>query len=103
MDFEENDDKPSSKQEINKIIVQRNNFVKMKKENHLKNYIHIKDIGSGSFGTVSKIKMKYTGFIRAAKTIQYSAISKMTNKKEKVINEITIPMKLDHPNINKLY
>lgn len=47
--------------------------------------------------------MKYTGFIRAAKIIQISAIERTNEEKEKAIAEITIPMKLDHPNVNRLH
>ena len=51
---------------------------------------------------VSKIKMKVTGFIKAAKIIQINKIDKKQSQKEKLIAEVTIPMKLDHPNLNKL-
>ena len=63
----------------------------------------MKDIGKGSYGVVSKIKMKETGIVRAAKIIPISAIQEEKDHQEKVINEIAIPATLDHPNINSLY
>ena len=47
--------------------------------------------------------MKYTGLFRAAKIIQCSLLDQKEKEKEKVFSEITVPMKLDHPNLNKLY
>lgn len=47
--------------------------------------------------------MKKTGILRAAKIIQISAIDSKENDREKFVNEIAIPTKLDHPNIIKLY
>ena len=66
--------------ELKTMIIQRNKFVKIKKENYLRNYLHIKDIGKGASGVVSKIKMKKTGIRRAAKTIQISAIDAKSNQ-----------------------
>ena len=48
--------------------------MKIKKKNYLEDYIFIKEIGRGAFGSVVKIKMKYGGLMRAAKIIKYSAI-----------------------------
>lgn len=47
--------------------------------------------------------MKYGGLYRAAKIIKGAAFNKKLENKEKFVNEILIPMKLDHPNLNKLY
>ena len=47
--------------------------------------------------------MKYGGLYRAAKVIKGAAFTKKLQQKEKFLNEILIPMKLDHPNINKLF
>jgi hypothetical protein len=57
--------------------------VKIKKKNYLEDYIFIKEIGRGAFGSVVKIKMKYGGLMRAAKIIKYSAIMKEKNSKDK--------------------
>ena len=86
-----------------KIPVNWSSFIKIKKKNYLEDYIHIKEIGEGAFGVVSKIKMKYGGLYRAAKLVKRDALAKAKNKREKFIAEITIPMKTDHPNINKLF
>ena len=42
----------------------------------MEDYIHIKEIGEGAFGTVSKIKMKYGGLFRAAKIVKISSLAK---------------------------
>jgi calcium-dependent protein kinase len=91
------------KLQFSKIAVQWNAFVKIKKKNYLEDYIFIKEIGKGAYGYVSKIKMKYGGLLRAAKVIKSESIAKEKNKKEKLFAEISIPIKLDHPNIAKLY
>ena len=52
---------------------------------------------------MSKIKMKYGGIFRASKVVKRDALAKTKSKREKFISEITIPMKTDHPNLNKLY
>lgn len=91
------------KDPIGRILVQWSSFIKIKKKNYLDDYIHIKEIGKGAFGTVSKIKMKYGGMYRACKTVKMSAIASQESKRQKFISEIVIPMKTDHPNLNKLY
>lgn len=58
------------------IKIKWNSFIKMKKKNYLEEYIVIKEIGKGGFGTVSKVKAKYTGVLRAAKKIKKSALAK---------------------------
>lgn len=47
--------------------------------------------------------MKYGGIFRAAKIIKSAAFDKKLINRDKFINEIVIPMKLDHPNLNKLF
>lgn len=59
---------------IERITIDWNAFVKIKKKNYLEDYVFIKEIGRGAYGTISKIKMKYGGIPRAAKTIKSSAI-----------------------------
>jgi calcium-dependent protein kinase len=88
---------------IDRILVQWSSFVKIKKKNYLDDYIFIKNIGVGAFGAVSKIKMKYGGLYRAAKKVKTSAITQRKIKREQFVAEITIPLKIDHPNINKLF
>lgn len=77
----ENGDVLEHKQNINQILVQWSSFIKIKKKNYLEDYIHIKEIGEGAFGTVSKIKMKYGGMFRAAKVVKISAIAKKKTKR----------------------
>lgn len=48
----------------------------MKNKNYLEEYTIIKEIGKGGFGTVSKVRAKYTGVVRAAKKIKKSALAK---------------------------
>ena len=57
-----------------RILIDWNAFVKIKKKNYLEDYVFMKEIGRGAYGTISKIKMKYGGLSRAAKTIKSSAI-----------------------------
>ncbi len=61
--------------------MQWSSFIKIKKKNYLEDYIHVKEIGEGAFGTVSKIKMKYGGMFRAAKIVKISALAKKKAEK----------------------
>jgi serine/threonine protein kinase len=88
---------------IDRIMVQWNRFVKIKNKNYLDDYVFIKEIGMGTFGVVAKIQMKYGGLFKAAKIIKMAMFDQKKNKKEKFMTEITISMKIDHPNINKLF
>ena len=47
--------------------------------------------------------MKYGGLLRAAKVIKSESIAKEKNKKEKLFAELSIPIKLDHPNLIKMF
>lgn len=53
----------------------------MRKHNYLNDYLVIKEIGRGGFGTVCKVKTKYTGVYRAAKKIKKSALDKGEHEK----------------------
>jgi len=61
--------------EKNRIGVNWNSFIKIKKKNYLEDYVFIKEIGRGAYGSVLKIKMKYGGLFRAAKVIKSALIS----------------------------
>jgi hypothetical protein len=50
-------------------------FVKIKKKNYLEDYVFLKEIGKGAFGSVLKVKMKYGGLLRAAKVIKSSWVA----------------------------
>ena len=58
------------------VKIKWNSFIKMKKKSYLEEYTIIQEIGRGAFGTVSKVKAKYTGVIRAAKKIKKSSLAK---------------------------
>lgn len=58
-------------------------------------------IGKGGFGTVSKVKGKYTGLVRAAKKIKKEGLGKAEHTK--LFEEMVIMIGLDHPNITRLY
>lgn len=58
------------------IKIKWNSFIKLKKKNYLDDYVVIKEIGKGGFGTVSKVQAKYTGVMRAAKKIKKSSLAK---------------------------
>lgn len=89
--------------ENGKVVVQWNQFIKIKSKNYLEDYMQIKEIGRGSFGTVSKVCKKNRKLYRAAKIIKMSSVNKKKANRDKLISEILIMMKTDHPNINKLY
>jgi calcium-dependent protein kinase len=65
------------------------------------NYTFIEKLGEGSYGIVYKVQSKQTGEVRAAKIFKKSKISE--SEKAKLMNEINILRKLDHPNIIKIY
>ena len=58
------------------IKIKWNSFIKMRKMNYLDEYIVLQEIGKGGFGTVNKVKAKFTGVIRAAKKIKKSNMCK---------------------------
>ena len=58
------------------IKIKWNSFIKMKKKSYLEDYTIVSEIGKGGFGTVSKVKAKYTGVMRAAKKIKKSSLAK---------------------------
>lgn len=47
--------------------------------------------------------MKYGGLTRAAKVVKSSLIQADKNNSHKLVAEILCPIKLDHPNLIKLY
>jgi serine/threonine protein kinase len=58
-------------------------------------------MGRGGFGSVHKVKARYTGLYRAAKRIKKTQLKKAEH--EKLFEEMAIMISLDHPNIAKLY
>lgn len=69
--------------------------------NYLEEYTVLKEIGRGGFGTVSKVRAKFTGVLRAAKKIKKNSLAK--DDHEKLFEEMAIMISLDHPNISRLF
>ena len=87
------------KKPTNAINVDYKTFIKGKKYSDLLNdYILLGHLGSGAFGYVQKVRHKASNQIRAMKTIK-----KDSQYSEKSLKEIDNLMKLNHPNILKLY
>lgn len=66
------------------------------------NYISIKNMGKGAYGTVAKVMHKKTGAIRAMKIIAKDNL-KPGFSDEEIQREINILKTLDHPGIIKIY
>ena len=67
-------------------------------------YTIVKELGSGSFATVHLVRHKTSGQIRAMKAIKKGAgFDDEEDNEEEIINEINILMKMDHPNIVKIF
>ena len=47
--------------------------------------------------------MKYGGMLRAAKVVKSALVTAEKANLGKLLAEISLPMKLDHPNLVKLY
>ena len=58
-------------------------------------------LGKGTFGCVYRARNKKSGVIRAIKTIKKRAVDR--KEQHRLISEVDILKKLDHPNIVKLY
>ena len=74
------------------------------KSNPFEDYTVIKELGSGSYSTVHLVKHNINNNIRAMKVIP-KKIKKGTNQTNEadVINEVYLLMKMDHPNIIKIF
>lgn len=77
------------------VSISKETLVKISKEPLSKNYSIIGDIGSGSYGTVKKVRHKKLGEERAMKIIN--------KKSESAQNEVEILRKIAHPNIVKVF
>ena len=65
-------------------------------------YKTIKHLGKGSFGSVYKVIHIKTGLVRAMKVISKDSV-KFQDDEKKFLKEIEILIKLEHPNIIKIY
>ena len=66
-------------------------------------YTIIKELGHGSFATVHLVKHNVSGAIRAMKAIKKGPGMDDEDNELDIINEINILMKMDHPNIVKIF
>ena len=76
-------------------------FVQLKKGQISDHYITGKVLGEGAFGKVWKVTHKKSKLDRAMKQLKKSSILK--EDKEKLFSEMNILKNLDHPHIVKLY
>ena len=77
----------------------KSNFVGIMKGNLLDKYIVEKEIGAGGYARCLLVKNKTTGQLYACKELQKNKLNNVASLK----SEIQILIKLDHPNIIKLY
>ena len=87
-----------------KITLDSNILISKIKSNPFEDYTVIKELGSGSYAKVQLVKHNINNSIRAMKVIP-KKIKKGTNKtnEEDVINEVYSLIKMDHPNIVKIF
>ena len=90
------------KTKTNIIGLEHNPLISQVKSCPFEDYTIIKELGTGTFSTVHLVKHKTTGAVRAMKAIKKDTKNKEYNELE-IINEINILMKMDHPNIVKIF
>jgi calcium-dependent protein kinase len=83
--------------------LEHNPLISEVKSDPFKDYTTIKELGSGSFATVYLVKHNISGNIRAMKAIQKITDDEDEDNELEIINEINILMKMDHPNIVKIF
>ena len=89
---------PNEKKEDN-VIISKSVFVGKSNKSFSDVYTVVKEIGSGSYGRVYRVKNKTTGDTRACKQLTKGRIANT----EKFKLEIDLMIQMDHPNIIKLY
>ena len=67
----------------------------------IEDYNILKEVGEGAYGKVKLVKHKKTGIERAAKLINRKHVRR--EEEELLLEEVSILMKLDHPNIIRIY
>jgi len=92
----------NKKDSFKEIKIERGLFVQEFSVNPLEKYEIISILGEGSYGKVFNVKVKDSNIYRAMKVIKKN---RQYNKEEeeKILNEIQILKKLDHPNILKVF
>ena len=88
------------KKQINPLDIEHNPLISQFKSDPFIYYEIIKTLGEGTFAKVYLVKQKSTGSIRAMKEIQRN---QEEDVEDLIVNEINILMKLDHPNIVKIF
>ena len=85
---------------VNNKNIEYNPLVSQYKSDPFIEYEVVKDLGKGSYAIVRLIRHKLTGAIRAMKVIK-----RIENDlyESHIKNEVNILMKLDHPNIVKIF
>lgn len=84
-----------------KLSLTKSDFVH-KKHGSVRTYYETLDtLGDGGYGVVTRIRERKSGLIRAMKEVQKSMIS--DEQHHLILNEIEILIRLDHPNIMKIY
>ena len=100
--FDDNIPKKKMKKRKSETALEHNLIISQVKSDPFSDYTIIKELGSGSFATVHLVKHNISGSIRAMKAIQKES-NDDENNEEEIINEINILMKMDHPNIVKIF
>ena len=97
------DNMPKFRVKKNQVGLEHNVLVSEYKSNPFTDYKKIKELGSGSFATVYLVKHNITGAVRAMKEIKKISSEGEEDNELEIINEINILMKMDHPNIVKIF
>ena len=97
------DNMPKFRVKKNEVGLEHNPLVSQYKTNPFTDYQKVKELGSGSFATVYLVKHNVTGSVRAMKEIKKISNEGEEDNELEIINEINILMKMDHPNIVKIF
>ena len=95
---EQNKERPTRVYDLNfleKVKLTRENLIKIQKESITNHYEIIGELGSGSYGSVKKVRHKQLKEVRAMKVI--------LKKSENAKTEIDIMRKISHPNIVNIF
>lgn len=84
------------------VKIDTKNFIRQRTEKFDEEYIKVKELGSGAFGSVFLVKQKFGGEIRAMKEISKTSLLDSEDPNT-IKNEFNVLRKLDHPNVMKIY